>query len=378
MASNSELEQADSTATIRLLTTKYGHTKGSTHAVVGETPSRLHWLLQGGQCVHKDHEGIGWEWATRGPIPTGGRVGSRSSSSSNSSASGGKRKHGEPDPLTSKALSLGSRLLGIAEEHPTEFLDVVKTIAECERLTALKGKKAQEIEASTSSSATLSDSHRLTVFKDLGLDDRHQEAENGSTATDADSVGASGSTADRSSKRDQGRQPYEATRSSVFDRLGTARAFGSDNAAQAESAQPYLGQAGPCFLAAAKWCFDLRIVDKHDRPVTECTMQRRGACDRPHDEESCLRLWNSNSERGVKFRQQLGAYVKLVMKNDMREPSKEQLQEAGVLPNWNAQKKLKSKDRSETDVLLQRSRVESVGRQAGSSTEGRTRGPDGQ
>ena len=64
MASNSELEQADSTATIRLLKTKYGHTKGSAHAVVGETPSRLHWLLQGGQCVLKDHEGIGWEWAT--------------------------------------------------------------------------------------------------------------------------------------------------------------------------------------------------------------------------------------------------------------------------------------------------------------------------
>ena len=38
----------------------------------------------------------------------------------------------------------------------------------------------------------------------------------------------------------------------------------------------------------------------------------------------------------------------------MREPSKEQLQEAGVLPNWNAQKKLKSKDRGETDLLLQK------------------------
>jgi hypothetical protein len=181
MAINSELEQTGSTPTIRLLTTKYGHTKGSTHAVVGETPSHFHWLLQSGQCVHKDHKGIGWEWAARGPIPTGSRVGSLSSSS-NSSASGGKRKRGEPDPLTSNALSLGSRLLGIAAEHPTEFLEVVKTIAECERLTALKGKKAQEIEASTSSSATLSDSHRLTVFKDLGLDDRHQEAENGSTA----------------------------------------------------------------------------------------------------------------------------------------------------------------------------------------------------
>ena len=129
---------------------------------------------------------------------------------------------------------------------------MVKTIEECERLTALKGKKAQEIEASTSLSVTLSDSHQLTVFKDLGLNNRHQEAENGSAATDAGSVGTSGSTADRSSKRDQGRQSFEATRSSVFDCLGTARAFGGKNAAQVESTQPYLGQARPCFLAAAK------------------------------------------------------------------------------------------------------------------------------
>ena len=107
MVSNSELEQADLTATICLLTTKYGHTKGSTHAVVGETPSRFHWLLQSGHCVHKDHKGIGWEWASQGPIPTGGRVDSLSSSS-NSSTSGGKQKCGEPDPLTSNAPSLGS------------------------------------------------------------------------------------------------------------------------------------------------------------------------------------------------------------------------------------------------------------------------------
>ena len=222
-ASNSELEQADSTPTIRLLTTKYGLTKGSKHVVIGETQSRIHWLLEGGQhCVHKDHEGMFWDWVTRGPLPTGGRVGSRSSSSSNSSASGGKRKHEETDPLKSKALSLGSRLLGIAEDHPSEFRDLVKTIAACERLTAQKGNKAPEMEVSSSSSATFSDSHRPTNMKDLGLDDRHQEAENGSTATDADSVGASGSTADRSSKRDQGWQAYEATRNSVFDRLGTA------------------------------------------------------------------------------------------------------------------------------------------------------------
>jgi hypothetical protein len=39
------------------------------------------------------------------------------------------------------------------------------------------------------------------------------------------------------------------------------------------------------------------------------------------------------------------------VKNDMREPSQEQLREAGVLPNWNV-KKQKNKDHSEADVLL--------------------------
>ena len=171
MTSNSELEKADSIPTIRLLQGKYGHTKGSTVAVVGETPSRLHWLLQGGHCVHKDHLGIGWEWASQGPIPTGGRVDSLSSSS-NSSSSGGKRKRGEPDSLTSNALSLGSRLLGIATEHPTEFLDVVKIIEECERLAALS-KKAQEVEASASSSMTLGNWCRATLVASASELERH-------------------------------------------------------------------------------------------------------------------------------------------------------------------------------------------------------------
>ena len=79
-ASNSRPEQADPVPTIRLLTDKYGLTKGSEYVVMSETPSRIHYLLEGGQhCVHKDHEGMFWDWATRGPVPTGGRVGSRSS-----------------------------------------------------------------------------------------------------------------------------------------------------------------------------------------------------------------------------------------------------------------------------------------------------------
>ena len=140
----------------------------------------------------------------------------------------------------------------------------------------------------------------------------------------------------------------------MFDRLGPGRGFGGDSAAQAEPQHLYLGQAGPSYQAAAFWCFNIIMVDKHGRPVRDCIMQRQGTCERPHDRKSCLLLYDSNTERGVKFRQQLKAYVQLVIDNRMREPSKEQLQEAGVLPNWNAQKKLKSKDRCEIDSLPQK------------------------
>ena len=64
-ASNSGLKQADSALTICLLTNKYRLTKGSEYVVMSETPSRIHYLLEGGQhCVHKDHEGMFWDWVT--------------------------------------------------------------------------------------------------------------------------------------------------------------------------------------------------------------------------------------------------------------------------------------------------------------------------
>ena len=144
----------------------------------------------------------------------------------------------------------------------------------------------------------------------------------------------------------------------MFSRLGTERAFGGNDAARAVSAQssgivdrdPYLGQAAPCFQAAAHWCRGVTVLDKYNRPMKECAMQRRGRCDRPHDQESCRRLWTQNSERGARFRQQLEDYVKVVEKNDMQEPSREQLLDAGVLPDWNV-KKQKNKDHSEADML---------------------------
>ena len=53
--SESKLEPMNSsTGKIRMLKHKYGFDIGSTHVVVGETPSKLHWLLQGGKHVNKD------------------------------------------------------------------------------------------------------------------------------------------------------------------------------------------------------------------------------------------------------------------------------------------------------------------------------------
>ena len=69
---DSGVEQTRSTATVRLLTTKYGLLEGSVYKVAGETQSGLYYALKDGQgCVHKDHRDRFWEWAEIGPIPAG-------------------------------------------------------------------------------------------------------------------------------------------------------------------------------------------------------------------------------------------------------------------------------------------------------------------
>ena len=52
---DSRIEQAELTATIRLLTNKYGLKKDTEHVVVGETQSGLYYALQDTQgCVLKE------------------------------------------------------------------------------------------------------------------------------------------------------------------------------------------------------------------------------------------------------------------------------------------------------------------------------------
>ena len=61
---------------IHMLKVRYGLSSGSTYTMIGETPSKLHWLLQGGKHhvnINKDKEDDHWEWVTCGDIPISGK-----------------------------------------------------------------------------------------------------------------------------------------------------------------------------------------------------------------------------------------------------------------------------------------------------------------
>ena len=69
-ASKPRTEQADLSPMIRLLTDKYGLTKGSEHQLIRETPSGNHYLIVGGKHhVHKHHERCLLELGHQGSRP---------------------------------------------------------------------------------------------------------------------------------------------------------------------------------------------------------------------------------------------------------------------------------------------------------------------
>ena len=153
-----------------------------------------------------------------------------------------------------------------------------------QKMDTLEANRAPEIEVSSSSSASSIGSPQPTITNDHGPTDRRREEARSGIAAEADSVGASRSTADRISHQDRSWQAYKARRDCVFSRLGTERAFGGNDAARAVSAQSsgivdrdqYLGQAAPCFQAAARWCLGVAVLDKYDgKPMKECAMQHR-------------------------------------------------------------------------------------------------------
>lgn len=350
-----EQTQPAAIATVRLLTAKYGLPEGSVYEVAGETKSGMYYALKDTQgSVHKGHEGRYWVWDEEGPIPSGvhgnrrDRSVSSSSSTSGGSSTSGKRKREETagHPLDEDAKSLGYRLLGIASWNPKEYREMM------EWMTWLENKKTAKTEVSSSSLHRSTDMNKR-VLNDLQAEAaareetatrkeavKGKEAAKNMSTKDADSASTSGATVDRVALGDHlGWRAYEGPREaprqssprqpSVFDRLGTvdsggqtrvlvsqpmvggscpARAssaqpaVGGGYSARASSSQPYLGKAAPCFKAAAKWCFDIEVLDENGQSVRECAIQRsRGECDRPHDAESCRRLWAQDSERGDRF-----------------------------------------------------------------------------
>ena len=96
-------------------------------------------------------------------------------------------------------------------------------------------------------------------------------------------------------------------------------------AAAAQSAEKWPMQ--PCFFAAARYCLRLKLVDDAGRPVTKCPMQEKSICDRPHDEASCKKAYADNEY----FKGRVDSYRETAKANGNKVPTKEQLQDAGVL-----------------------------------------------
>ena len=145
-------------------------------------------------------------------------------------------------------------------------------------------------------------------------------------------------------------------------RLGTASTYGGGGGASKTAAvqapegvkrkprKPEL----PCFFAAARVCRGIQFVDEEGQLVKECPMLEQGQCRRSHDPRACRALWTYDAE----FLHKLDVYEDLVRRNENRVPSKSQLQDAGIIPNW---KKAAPQKPAKGDVgvqsLPQRSRL---------------------
>ena len=181
------------------------------------------------------------------------------------------------------------------------------------------------------------------------------------TAVEAGSVGASVATAAQVSQKDQGTQAYEAERLPVRMRLGTAQTYGGGGASRAAAAQAPEGVKKkpkkptlPCLFAAARVCRGIQFVDEEGQVIKDCPMLGQGQCRRSHDPRACRASWTFDAE----FLHKLDVYEDLVRRNENRVPSKAQLQDAGIIPNW---KKAAPQKPAKGDVgvwsLPQRSRL---------------------
>ena len=242
--------------TILMLMDKYGLGSGTVHAVVDETNSHLHWLLEDGKhFVNKNMEGIHWKWLRRGVVPVGEKP------------AGGKRKLGklkgklEDEPLMqlelqSRATRLGARMMMLEHRMPTEFQNMISRLEELEG-TGTSHKRVSSVQQ--------------TAENHVQADLCREEVRKPNIEVRAGSVGASQATAAQPSQREQGTQAYEAQRPTVFSRLGTPQndgGVGSLRPATARDSERIVWN--PCFFAAAVACRGVKFLDEDGRPVRDC------------------------------------------------------------------------------------------------------------
>ena len=71
-------------------------------------------------------------------------------------------------------------------------------------------------------------------------------------------------------------------------------------------------------------------MDEQERIVPKCPGHSKGECPRPHDKQTCLDMLKYDSD----FSEVMERYVQFVRCNKHRVPSKKQLKQAGIMPNW--------------------------------------------
>ena len=122
----------------------------------------------------------------------------------------------------------------------------------------------------------------------------------------------------------------EATRSRKTVKFNFAVEGGSGGMLMAAVAPTPQKPASPCFFAAAYHCLKVQLVDADGRPVKKCPMQAQDRCARLHDAATCRSAYAGDDW----FKKNLDSYVEVAKSNGNRVPSKEQLQDAGLLPKW--------------------------------------------
>jgi hypothetical protein len=113
---------------------------------------------------------------------------------------------------------------------------------------------------------------------------------------------------------------------------------GGGGASMAAAAQTSQKSASPCYFAVAYHCLKVQLVDDDSRPVKKCPMLAQDRCSQPHDAATCKSVYAGDEG----FKKNLDSYVEVAKANGNKVPSKEQLQDAGVLPKWTNERFVRS------------------------------------